>query len=103
MAVPAATSFQPVAAAEVADRLVTLATGPPAGRVPDLGGPEVLASRELALLHLRARRQRRLVVPVALPGPIFAGYRHGHHLAPRDRAGRLTFSQWLAHHHGHSH
>lgn len=103
MAVPAATSFQPIAAAEVADRLVTLATGPPAGRVPDLGGPEVLPSRELALLHLQARRQRRLVVPLTLPGPIFAGYRHGHHLAPQNPAGRLTFSQWLASaHHGHN-
>lgn len=98
MAVPAATSFQPVAAAEVADRLVTLAGGPPAGRVPDLGGPEVLSSRELAVLHLQARRQRRLVVPLALPGPVFAGYRRGHHLAPQDPAGRLTFSRWLGHH-----
>jgi uncharacterized protein YbjT (DUF2867 family) len=37
--VPAATSFQPIDAAEVADRLAALAAGPPAGRMPDMGGP----------------------------------------------------------------
>ena len=32
---------QPVDPAEVAGRLVGLASGPPSGRVPDMGGPEV--------------------------------------------------------------
>lgn len=82
MVVPASTSFQPIAAAEVADRLVTLAAGSPAGRVRDLGGPEVLTARQLASLYLQARQQRRFVMPLALPGPVFAGYRQGHHLAP---------------------
>ena len=39
--VPAGFRFQPVDADEVAARLVELTLGPPAGLVPDLGGPRV--------------------------------------------------------------
>jgi uncharacterized protein YbjT (DUF2867 family) len=94
--VPAGTAFQPVAAAEVADRLAGLATGPAAGRVPDFGGPEVRAAAGLARGYLRARGRRRPVLPVRLPGAAFAGYRRGDHLAPDHAAGRVTFDQFLA-------
>ncbi len=93
--VPAGTSFQPVAAAEVADRLVELVGGPAAGRVPDLGGPEVLGARDLVRTHLRASGSRRAVLPVHLPGAVFAGYRAGGHLAPDRAVGRTTFAQHL--------
>src|SRR5215469_10681349 len=46
--VPAASSFQPVSAGEVAGRLACLAGQPPAGRVPDMGGPQVRSSGDLA-------------------------------------------------------
>src|SRR6266699_2052996 len=39
MAVPAGFRFQPVDSGEVADRLVELALGTPAGPVPDIAGP----------------------------------------------------------------
>lgn len=39
--VPAGMKAQPIDAAEVADRLVELALGAPAGRVPDMAGPRV--------------------------------------------------------------
>ena len=41
--VPAGFRFQPVDTGEVADRLVELALGTPAGLVPDMGGPRVYA------------------------------------------------------------
>ncbi len=40
--VPSGFKFQPVDAREVAARLTELAVGPPAGLVPEMGGPEVL-------------------------------------------------------------
>lgn len=95
MLVPAGTSFQPVDAAEVAVRLAELATGPAAGRTPDMGGPEVLGAADLARAYLRARGRHRAVLPVWLPGSAFAGYRAGAHLAPGHRAGRVTFAQFL--------
>lgn len=73
--VPAATSFQPIDAAEVADRLVELAVGPPAGRVADMGSPQIRTATDLLRTYLHAARRHRLVVPVRLPVATFAGYR----------------------------
>lgn len=92
----AATSFQPVGVADVADRLVGLAVGAPAGRVPDLGGPQVRPMTDLARTWLAARDRRRLVLPVRLPGSVAQGYREGGHLAPEHRDGRLSFDDFLA-------
>jgi uncharacterized protein YbjT (DUF2867 family) len=93
--VPAATSFQPIDAAEVADRLAALAAGPPAGRVPDLGGPRIRTATSLlrAYLHTAGRRP---VLPVRLPGAVFAGYRRGGHLAPDRAVGCRTWEEFLA-------
>jgi uncharacterized protein YbjT (DUF2867 family) len=96
MLVPARTAFQPVDAAEVAGRLAELAVGPPAGRVPDMGGPEVCGAAELARTYLQARGRHRPVFPVCLPGAAFAGYRRGDHLAPGHAVGRVTFAHFLA-------
>jgi uncharacterized protein YbjT (DUF2867 family) len=94
--VPAGTAFQPVDAREVAVRLAELATGPAAGRVPDMGGPEVRGAASLALSYLAARGRDRPVVPVRLPGAVFAGYRRGVQLAPDHAVGRVTFEEFLA-------
>ena len=42
--VPSAIRFQPVAADEVAARLVELALGQPAGLVPNVAGPKVYSN-----------------------------------------------------------
>jgi hypothetical protein len=36
------------------------------------------------------------VLPVRLPGAVFAGYRRGGHLAPDRAVGRRTWEQFLA-------
>jgi uncharacterized protein YbjT (DUF2867 family) len=56
--VPAATSLQPIDAAEVAQRLAGLAAGPPAGRVPDLGGPQIRPATSLLRAYLQAAGRR---------------------------------------------
>jgi uncharacterized protein YbjT (DUF2867 family) len=97
MLVPAGTSVQPIDAGEVAARLVELATtAAPAGRVPDLGGPQVRGARDLARAYLRASGRHRLMLPVRLPGAVFGGYRQGGHLAPERAVGRVTFEEFLA-------
>jgi uncharacterized protein YbjT (DUF2867 family) len=95
MAVPAHTSFQPIDVREVAARLVALSRGPAQGRVADMGGPEVRGVRDLARSYLRARRRRRLIVPVWLPGAAFTGLRRGGNLAPDQAVGRVSFDQFL--------
>ena len=90
---PAGTGIQPIDVRDVAARLVELATGPPAGRVPDLGGPEARDARDLARAYLRATGRRRVVVPVRFPGAVAAAYRRGHHLTvPRPGT---TFEEFL--------
>ncbi|NLU73782.1 NAD(P)H-binding protein [Streptomyces sp. HNM0575] len=92
---PAGFSFQPVEVEEVAERLAKLAVGEPAGRVADLGGPEVRTSRELAQLTLRAYGRRRPLLPVPLPGKAAHAYRSGHHLTPAHAVGRTTYAEYL--------
>ncbi|MFI9646818.1 SDR family oxidoreductase [Streptomyces sp. NPDC052040] len=92
---PAGLSDQPIAVAEVADRLADLATGEPAGRVPDMGGPEVRTAPDLARAWLRATGRRRAVVSVPLPGGALRALRAGGHLTPGNAVGRGTFEEHL--------
>jgi uncharacterized protein YbjT (DUF2867 family) len=94
--VPAGFRFQPVDAAEVADRLVDLALGPPAGLVPDLGGPRVYELAALVRSYLRARGKRRPILPVWLPGKAARAFRAGANLAPDRAVGRRTWEDFLA-------
>jgi uncharacterized protein YbjT (DUF2867 family) len=94
--VPAGWRFQPVDTAEVADRLVELALGAPAGLVPDVGGPRVYAMAELVRGYLRARRKHRPILPVRLPGKAARAFRAGANLAPDRAVGRRTWEDVLA-------
>ncbi|MFD5147952.1 SDR family oxidoreductase [Streptomyces sp. NPDC058401] len=94
--VPSATDCQPVDPGEVADRLVELALGAPAGRVPDLAGPAVYPAARLARDWLRATGKRRAVLPVRIPGKVGAAWRAGHLTAPGNAAGTRTWEEYLA-------
>ena len=94
--VPAGFDFQPVDADEVAGRLVELALGPPAGLVPDMGGPRVYRMADLLRGYLRARGRHRITVPVPLPGKAARAFRAGANLAPDRAVGRRTWEDFLA-------
>ena len=94
--VPSRTSFQPIAGAEVADRLVELALGQPAGLVPDLAGPHVHRMDEMLREYLLAARKRRLLIPIRLPGRAARAIRAGANLAPDHADGRQTWEDYLA-------
>lgn len=94
--VPAGVSFQPVDVRDVADRLVEIAEHPPAGRVPDIGGPQVRTATDLARTYRAVTGRRRLVLRVPVPGEAFRRYRRGEHLAPEQASGRITFEEYLA-------
>jgi uncharacterized protein YbjT (DUF2867 family) len=96
MPVPAGFRFQPVDTGEVAARLVELALGPPAGLVPEMAGPRVYGMAELLRGYLRARRKRRLIVPVRIPGQAARAVRAGAVLAPERAVGHRTWEDFLA-------
>ncbi|MFG2556454.1 SDR family oxidoreductase [Streptomyces sp. NPDC048581] len=95
MLLPARVKDQPVEVAEVADRLAELALAAPAGRVEDMGGPEVRTLDSLARAYLKATGRRRLVVSVPLRGKAYGGFRSGGHLAPGHAVGNGTFEEFL--------
>lgn len=86
---------QPVAAREVGEALVGLAAGEPAGRAPELAGPEQHQMVDLARRVARLRGRR--VVPVRTPGKAGRAMRSGGLLPQGDGPrGRITFDEWLA-------
>ena len=88
---------QPVAAREVAAALVDLAVGPTCGQAPELAGPQEHRLPDLARRRLRARGQRRLVVPLRAPVAASRAVATGALLptGPGLR-GTQTFDEWLA-------
>ena len=94
--IPAGFQVQPIHADEVADRLVELTLGEPAGRVPDMGGPRVYGAAELLRGYLRASHRRRPIVPLWLPGKAARVFRAGANLAPEQAVGRRTWEEFLA-------
>ncbi|WP_030412061.1 SDR family oxidoreductase [Streptomyces sp. NRRL S-1448] len=94
--VPAGVRMQPVEVREVAARLAGLAAGEPAGRVTDMGGPEVLDARELVRATLDAGGRRRLLMPVRVPGKVGAALRRGENLTPENAVGVGTYGEFLA-------
>lgn len=96
--VPARFLVQPVDTRDVAARLTELALAEPAGRVPDLAGPEVFTADEMIRAYLRARGRRRPVLPLWMPGT--AQIRSGALLPSSEAAGvvtgRRTWAEFLA-------
>ena len=99
--VPAGFVVQPVDSGEVAARLAGLALGGPAGRVRDMGGPQVLSFADLLHSYLRVNHRRRPVLPVWMPG--IRAVRSGALLVPPEEAaapgyaaGQRTWEEFLA-------
>jgi len=87
---------QPIDPADVAHQLVELALGPPSGRVPDIGGPEVLTWADMIRQYLRIAGRHRLVVEVRMPGT--SAIRAGGLLVkdPAGKTGDTTWQEFLA-------
>ncbi|MFD1374034.1 SDR family oxidoreductase [Actinoplanes sichuanensis] len=86
---------QPIATHDVAVRIAELVDQPVAGRVDDLGGPEVLYVPDLFRSYLERIGRHRRVVPVRLPGAAFRAFHDGEHLTPAHRSGGERWSGFL--------
>lgn len=94
--VPTDWQFQTISSAETADHLVAAVQRGPAGRLPDIGGPEVLRFDEMARAWLAAQGKRRPIVHLPIPGKLSAGLRQGLNTTPQHRVGKMTWAEWLA-------
>lgn len=95
-ALPTDFRFQPVAAADVADRIAPLVADPEPAERPVVGGPEVLTLGELAASWKESRGVRRPTISLPLPGETASAVREGALTAPENRQGTTTWREWLA-------
>ncbi len=92
--------FQPIDPSEVAERLVDCVAAGPAGRLTDMGGPEVQRLGDLLRVWLAARGLKRLVVRLPLPGGFAHALRNGYNTCPPYRQGKITWAEWLSRKYG---
>ena len=86
---------QPIDAGEVAERLVELALSGPAGRVPDVGGPEVNTLAGAARTYLKVAGLRRRIVQLPVPGETARAFREGALLCPGNAYGEIRWEDFL--------
>lgn len=94
---PLPTKFrlQPIDAGEAADALVEHATPDPKGRVPVVGGPEVLTLGEIVTSYRETRGPWRPIVRLPVPGSVASGFRGGDATRPERDVGTVTWEDWL--------
>src|SRR5947209_13445865 len=98
--IPYGWQFQPVDTRDVAARLVQIATGEPAGMLPDFGGPEIRRFRSLAVSWLEARRIKKRIVNLPVPFRFSRQFAAGRLLCPEHKDGTITFEQYLTRRYG---
>lgn len=93
--VPANLRFQSIAVGEVAHRLIALLESGPAGRVPDLGGPQILTIEEITQTYLRLRGRQATICAVEPADAMLAMMRTGIILTPEHAEGKMTWEQFV--------
>lgn len=86
---------QPVHPRDVAQLLVQRVGTGPTGRVEVFGGPEVLTLAELASAWQAARRTRKRVLPIRVPGAGARAARDGGLTTTARPTGTLTWADYL--------
>lgn len=87
--------LQPVDVSEVAGRLVELALADPAGRVTDLGGPEVGTFADFSRAYLESSGAGKRIVEVPVPGKAVRAWREGAQICPEGDRGEITWKDFL--------
>jgi uncharacterized protein YbjT (DUF2867 family) len=91
-----AAQVQPIDVGVVADRLAGAIHEPPAGRLPDLAGPEVRTLSDLSGAWARAEDRRLLPLRVPSLGKAGRALRDGGLCDPASAVPGPSFEEWLA-------
>ncbi len=92
--------FQVIDTRDVADYILPLLdVTHPAGRLPDLGGPEILRVEDMARVYLAARGVENPIFVDAAKGFFSAisveAFRQGINTAPDNRYGKITWADYV--------
>jgi uncharacterized protein YbjT (DUF2867 family) len=93
---PTTLQMQSVDTGEVAAQLAPLAHESALKRVPEVAGPEVLLSGEMARIWLKLRGIRKPIINLPLPGATMDAFRRGLNTAPQQTVGKITWAEWVA-------
>jgi uncharacterized protein YbjT (DUF2867 family) len=88
---------QPIDPRVVAERIADAALAPPAGRLPDIAGPQVETISELSRAWAGARGRHRLPLRIPSLGKAGKALAAGELCAPDAAAGGASFAEWLRH------
>ncbi len=91
---PGAAKFQLIDTSEVAARMAETVADGPSGRLPDIGGPEVLTGAEIAKPWLKVSGVRAIRIPVPALGSA-SEMAKGLNSCPENKFGTITWAQWL--------
>ncbi|WP_194819204.1 SDR family oxidoreductase [Nocardia sp. XZ_19_385] len=92
-----AAKMQPIDVDEVAVRLVDAVEAGPAGRISDIGGPEVITFTDAARIYRKHTGRAGLPVPVPIPGALGRELRAGGLCVGADGAALgIGFEEWLS-------
>jgi len=94
--VPTGVTLQPVAAQAVAQTLVRLTLGDPAGRGPDLAGPDLLTMEHLARSWQRHQGHRGPLLRLPLPVPTFRAWQGRSAVGHGAQVVGESWTSWLA-------
>jgi uncharacterized protein YbjT (DUF2867 family) len=100
MFVPTDFQIQLIDSGEVADEMVKVVAHGPAGRLPDLGGPQVQQWGELVRPWLACQPFSRRVWHLPILGRVGAGFRAGYNTVPERPFGTITWANWLEQRYG---
>jgi hypothetical protein len=74
---------------------VELSRSGPAGRVPDIGGPEVGTLAGAARTYLKIMGSRRRILEVPVPGKTARSFRDGALVCPENAYGEIRWEDFL--------
>lgn len=93
--VPRGFKFQPLDTSDCARALLDLAESEPAGRAPDIGGPDIRAIEDLAHAYASIMGIKKRVVRLPTMGKKPKAFRAGANLCPENPYGTVTFEEFL--------
>jgi uncharacterized protein YbjT (DUF2867 family) len=93
--VPRGFRFQPIDTSDCAHALMDLGEGGPAGRVPDIGGPEIRTIEDLARSFSSVTTINKRVVRLPSFGKKPKAFRAGGNLCPENPYGTINFEEFL--------
>lgn len=95
--VPGGIRLQSIDVGEVANRLVLLMERGPSGRVPELGGPQILSLEDMAQIYVRLRGRQAAIRAVEPTDEMYTMMRTGIIVTSAHAEGKITWEQYLQH------